>query len=146
MLDFIAFKETMAPKHFELVNQLAQTNEQHIEVSNQIEIQKQKKEELEITRQTSIAIVEDLSKETMKIKQQTEEKKRELEQKTEEMNLKKEKKNEVVEMVSQRNNEVQGKRDEIKAKSALIVYENPLEVENELECLVQTKRQKIKEL
>ena len=68
MLDFIAFKETMAPKHFELVNQLAQTNEQHIEVSNQIEIQKQKKEELEITRQTSIAIVEDLSKETMKIK------------------------------------------------------------------------------
>ena len=52
------------------------------------------------------------------------------------MNSKKDKKNQVVQMVSQRNDEVQGKRDDIKAKSALIVYENPLEVENELECLV----------
>ena len=68
MLDFIAFKETMAPKHFELVDQLANANQQHIDVSNQIEIEKLNKEELEITRQTSIAIVEDLSKETLKIK------------------------------------------------------------------------------
>ena len=106
----------------------------------------QKKEELEITRQTSIAIVKDLSVETVKIKEQTEQKKKELEEKTQEMNVKNDKKSQVVEMVSQRNAEVQDKRDEIEAKSALIVYDNPLEVENELECLAQTKRQKLKEL
>ena len=42
--------------------------------------------------------------------------------------------------------EVNHFKEEIEAKKAFIVYDDPLELENEVECATQAKEQKLKEL
>merc|ERR1712113_317396 len=75
MLDFIQFKETLVPKHFELVEFFSQSHNAHAEMEAHFESEMQKKDELEITRKANIQIIEDLKVDTVKIKEETEEKK-----------------------------------------------------------------------
>ena len=49
-------------------------------------------------------------------------------------------------MVMQKREELRKLQDEVETKKAQIVYDDPLEVENELEIAWQSKEQKLREL
>lgn len=58
---------------------------------------------------------------------------------TQELDQKAEKKGEVVEVAGQKRAELQRMQQECEAKKAQIVYDDPLEVENEVECATVAK-------
>ena len=146
MLDFINFKETLAPKHYELVENFGISSHGFDEAREELESALKKKEELEITKQTNVRLIEELTAETTRIKDETEERGHELAKKRLELKLNTEKKQEISDMVKLKTTEVNKVKEEIEAQKSLVIYEDPLELENERECTKQAKLQKIQEL
>ena len=106
MLDFINFKETLAPKHFELIENFGISNQEFEEAKKTAHDAALKKDELEITKQTNVRLIQELSAETSKIKEETEDKGYELAKKKLELKLNDEKKKEISDMVKLKNSEV----------------------------------------
>ena len=95
MLDFINFKETLAPKHHELVEHFGVSSQQFDEARALFDEAAQKKEDLEITKHTNVRLIEEISIETTRIKEETEERGHELAKKQLELKLNTEKKQEI---------------------------------------------------